>query len=148
MAFFQNVVLPYDGDECLTWPYADDGKGYGVLWIDKALAYVHRLTCQEQNGPAPSPEHEAAHECGKGHLGCVTKRHMAWKTHADNMDDKFIHGTVQRGEEVGTAKLQLEQVRQIKRKTMRAEDAAEKFGVSIATVYSIRRGENWGWVNV
>src|SRR5687767_14275504 len=52
--YFRDVVLSYDGDECLRWPYADDGKGYGVMRLDGKIAYVHRRVCEYARGPAPS----------------------------------------------------------------------------------------------
>lgn len=149
MSFFHDVVLTYDGDDCLAWPYAQDGKGYGYLWVDSSLKYVHRLVCEFVNGPPPSGGYEAAHDCGKGHLACVTKRHLFWKTRAENRDDMLVHGTVAKGEKVGTAKLTEEQAAMIKRSIhLDAKAIAAEMGVSRVTVYSIRRGENWGWLNV
>lgn len=85
--FFREVVLSYDGDECLTWPYAKDGHGYGQLFRGGRNFTVSRLVCIEVNGPPPGPDYDAAHTCDNGHLACVAKRHIVWKTHAENMLD-------------------------------------------------------------
>jgi hypothetical protein len=77
--YFNDVVLPYDGDECLMWPYAKGSRGYGIVCIDGIKRIIGRLLCAECNGPPPTPKHEAAHSCGKGKEGCVTKRHLSWK---------------------------------------------------------------------
>ncbi|WP_292637037.1 hypothetical protein [Mesorhizobium sp.] len=50
---------------------------------------VSRLVCEEVHGPPPSPDHEAAHSCDNGDLGCATKRHLSWKTPKENTADKF-----------------------------------------------------------
>jgi hypothetical protein len=149
MAFYRHVVLLHDADECLPWPYANDGKGYGVVWVDGSIEYVSRLVCEAVHGPPPTPDHEAAHGCGKGHLACVAKRHLTWKTHAENMEDKFAHGTILRGEQVGNAKITADQAASVKRAVgVDASAMADRLGVSKATIYSIRRGENWGWISV
>lgn len=61
----------FTGDECLKWPFADDGKGYGVVKVDGRQQYAHRIMCTLVNGEPPTDLHETAHSCGNGHLGCV-----------------------------------------------------------------------------
>lgn len=146
--FFNEVVLPYDGDECLIWPYSKDGKGYAQIRKDGRNQSVSNLVCREIDGPPPTPEHEAAHSCGKGHLGCVAPSHLSWKTHVDNEADKLIHDTHIRGERCGTSKLSESQVLQIReligRKTQR--EIAKMFGVCQATVSFINRRRRWFWL--
>ena len=94
MAYFLDQVLTYEGDECLAWPYAKNSLGYGQLWFNGVVTFVHRLSCEDANGPPPTPKHEACHSCGNGHLACVTKAHLTWKTHSENMKDAAAHGTL------------------------------------------------------
>lgn len=86
------VALVYKGDECLTWPFGK-GHGYGRMSVKgKATnAHAHILECDA--GPKPTPEHEACHSCGNGHLGCVNRKHLYWGTRADNVQDAIRHGT-------------------------------------------------------
>lgn len=91
--YFREVVLSYDGENCLTWPYGRDPGGYAQFNWGGRKRKVHRIVCEEVNGDAPTDTHEAAHECGKGHLGCVSPRHLSWKTRAENEADKKRHGT-------------------------------------------------------
>jgi hypothetical protein len=139
------VVLAYDGNECLIWPYARIKAGYAQLGGGK---YVHRLACEELYGPPPTPEHEAAHSCGNGHLGCVAKRHLSWKTHAENMADKLIHGTHNRGERQGRSKLTEANVREIRQLNgiFLDREIAAIFGVSRGTINDIMRRTTWGWL--
>lgn len=86
--YFSEVVMLYDEDKCLTWPFARTTGGYGKL---KGKVVSRRL-CEEAYGPAPTTDHQAAHSCGMGHLACVAKRHLSWKTPKENCADRSVHG--------------------------------------------------------
>src|SRR5690349_16534473 len=73
--------------DCLKWPFADDGKGYGVIKVDGRQQYAHRIMCTLVNGEPPTELHETAHSCGNGHLGCVHPGHVRWATRAENHAD-------------------------------------------------------------
>lgn len=145
--YFNETVMPYEGDECLFWPYARS-DGYPTLSRDGENRYVHRLVCEEANGPPPTPRHQAAHSCGNGHLACVTKRHLSWKTHIDNEADKIGHGTVARGERQGGSKLSEADVLEILalRGTMPQREVARMFGVSKMNISLIQRRKIWAWL--
>lgn len=147
--YFLNVVLPYEGGDCLVWPYGTNGAGYGQVTIDGVRCYVHRLSCEEENGPPPSPDHEAAHSCGKGHLGCVSRKHLSWKTSAGNKADMVAHGTRNRGERHGQSKLTEESVKEILRlKGVETQEViAKRFGVAQTTVSHVMRGDSWAWLH-
>lgn len=146
--FFREVVMRYEGDECLTWPFAGS-DGYGLLWFDGRSQKVSRLVCEEEHGPPPTPKHQAAHSCGKGHLACVTKRHLSWKTPKENVADQIIHGTQPRGERSGRALLNETNVRAIRE--MRERGAthraiAETLKVNKDAVRNVLRGRAWAWL--
>lgn len=147
--YFREVVLAYEGDECLPWPFGCDESGYGRMHNDGRLQTVSRLVCEEGNGPPPTPGHQAAHSCGKGHLACVTKRHLSWKTRVGNEADRLLHGTSNRGERHGNAKLTNGEVLVIKRLLagpMLQREIAAKFGVHIMTINNIKHERSWGWL--
>lgn len=143
--YFYEVVLAYDGDDCLIWPFHRDHGGYGKLWIDRRQQQAPRRACEEVKGPPPTPKHEAAHSCGKGHEGCVNPRHLSWKTPTDNAADRIIHGTVARGERHGKAKITEDQARSIisLHGSLDPRTIAQHFGISRNAVYSIISGRNW-----
>lgn len=147
--FLRDVVLTYEGDECLIWPYIKGRDGYGKIMRGKQQARVHRLVCEEVNGPPPTPAHVAAHSCGKGHLACVAKRHLSWKTIQENKDDELTHGTRKRGEQHYQAKLTENDVRVILALKGKRQGAvlAKRFGVSISLIGSIQRGKCWAWLD-
>jgi hypothetical protein len=146
--FIKNVALNYCGDDCLTWPFARDRGGYGVIQINGKPQGVHRVVCEMYRGPAPTPDHEAAHECGKGHAGCCNPQHLFWKTCAENSADRLRHGTHSRGTKNGRVKLTEENVRSIRAfaGTMRQCDIGERFGVSQQVVSSIINRKGWSWL--
>jgi len=145
-SFLNNVVLKYDGNECFIWPYGKC-KGYGQITIDGNKRYVHRIACEHVNGPPPTPKHQAAHSCGNGHLACVTKSHLSWKTLSENHADKLLHGTDCRGEKHHLAKLNAEQVLTIRAsRHLPSAKVAQVFGVSRHTIKDIQSGRRWGWL--
>jgi hypothetical protein len=142
--YFREVVLQYEGEGCLVWPYARSAGGYGLLGGKVAS----RILCEEVNGSPPSPLHHAAHNCGNGAGGCVTQNHIAWKTKTENEADKRLHGTDPRGERNGSAKLNADAVAAIRalqgKKTIRA--LAKDFGVGTATICRVQSREGWSHV--
>jgi hypothetical protein len=145
--YLKTVVMTYDGDECLRWPYASS-VGYAVTTIDGKREYVSRYVCIKAHGEPPTPKHEAAHSCGNGNLGCVTKRHLSWKTGAENQADRIPHGTSNRGSRHGLSKLTEQQVREIRSLigTLSHSAIAKKFGVSRPHISGIASGREWAWV--
>lgn len=149
MAYYMDVVLNYEGDECLFWPYGQNGSGYGVLGVNGKSATVHRKVCEDVNGLPPTSRHEAAHSCGKGHEGCCAKSHLSWKTPAENQADRLIHGTDFRGEKCPTSKLKEDQVREIislKGKETNVS-VAKRYGISVGHVSEIQNGKTWSWLH-
>lgn len=138
----------YAGDGCLKWPFGVNETGRGVATINGVNATAPNIMCTLAHGPAPTPDHEAAHSCGKGHEGCVHPAHLRWATRAENRADMIVHGTIRRGELVNTNKLSVSQVRQIRavEGSMHRKDTAKMFGVSYWTVWEIQTRRSWAWL--
>ena len=106
--------------------------GYGIFakFDEKYLA--HRYMCELVNGPAPTPDHDAAHSCGRGHDGCVHPNHLSWKTTSDNLKERRVHGTHvsnRYGNKGLLTDKQVAEIRALKgRKTQ--YEIADQFGVS------------------
>lgn len=139
----------YAGDDCLIWPFAKNSLGYAI--VDKKLGsgFGPRVMCQMAHGDPPTPDHEAAHSCGNGRLGCMNPRHLRWLTHAENMSETLVHGTHNRGERNGQAKLSEHAVREIRRLAgiVPQLDLAERYDITSSHVSSIQSGDRWGWLN-
>lgn len=143
LAFLENTVLSFDGDECLPWPYTKDSKGYGRIKRGGKIRLVHRIVCEHEHGPPPTSKHEAAHLCGKGHLACCNRKHLEWKTPTENQADRLAHGTHNRGGRNGRAKLTEAQVLQIRSSTKLQRELAAEYGVSPVAISDIKRRKKW-----
>ncbi|MER8412614.1 hypothetical protein [Mesorhizobium sp. M1342] len=139
MAFVE-YALTLETDECVLFPHGRTGAGYANVRVGERFEYGHVIVCQRAHGPRLTPKLQAAHSCGNGHMGCVNKRHLSWKTQAENASDTVAHGTVSHG-----AKLTPADVKSIRAlaEVMRHRDIAKMFGVRGDTVSSIVRGKTW-----
>jgi hypothetical protein len=141
----QNLIwlkdrISYDSDECLIWPFSINHQGYGQIGYYGKVRKAHRVMCELAKGPPPSPKHEAAHECGNGHLGCVNPKHLNWKTPAGNRADTIRHGTWAKKVK---RRLTIDQVEEIKLNPSSCVVLAEQYNVSVSSIFKIRRGETW-----
>lgn len=137
----------YAGDGCLVWPFKRSGRRYGEVWVEGHVRRASRLICRLAHGPEPTPEHEAAHSCGNP--PCCNPRHLRWATPSENMADKLIHDTHQRGSRNGSAKLSDDQARQIlalRGSTTQVAIAAQ-FQISVSTVNRIHSAKAWVWLS-
>lgn len=145
--YLLNVVMNYDGEDCLPWPFGRTGKGRGQIRYNGRDWYVHRLVCILAHGEPPTPDHLATHRCGNGHLGCVNKHHLVWGTHGDNRTDVSLHAELPDRNTL-SVKLSREKVRQIRtlRGKLSVKAIAKQFGVSHATISDIFAGRTWSWL--
>ena len=146
--FLNDVVLAYAGTECLKWPFAVSNHGYGIIRSNGKMRSVSRVVCESVYGPAPTIDHEAAHSCGKGHEGCCSPIHLRWATHSENLMDRLEHGTINRGERHGLAKLTADKVAKIRANpSVPLSKFADRYGVSKSCVDLARRRITWHWID-
>lgn len=147
--FLEDVAIPFAENDCLIWPYSKGNRGYGVVWYRGRMRLVHRIVCEAKSGPPPTPKHEVAHNCGKGHEGCCNPRHLRWATSKENHADRVAHGTSGRGERSASAKLTTEQVRTIRQlcKTKTQAEVARTFGVTPQAIHRVLRHKAWAWLD-
>ncbi|KRA63113.1 hypothetical protein ASD85_06595 [Rhizobium sp. Root651] len=141
-------MLDHMHDGCPKWPFARNSRGYGHIQCDGKVKDLHRVVCEIVHGPAPTPDHDAAHKCGLGHEGCFGADCIVWKTKTDNQADRVEHGTHDRGDRMWASKLTEDSVRQIRnmqgKKTQR--EIAEEFGISRPHVSMIQSHHAWSWL--
>lgn len=111
--FLENIAMNYAANDCLPWPYARNASGYGNVFVDGITTTASRFLCQRTLGQPPSPEHEAAHSCGNGHLGCVNPKHLRWATVQENQMEAVEHLN-RFGDRTHQHKITNDQVRQIR----------------------------------
>lgn len=120
---------------------------------------IGRLVCEAFHGPAPTADHQAAHNDGTPSNNRASN--LRWATRFENMSDCLVHGTraqgathgrstkperTCRGSRHGGAKLTEEEVHAIRRhpKTIGSGVAlAEEFGVTPTAIFLIRSRKNW-----
>lgn len=123
---------------CLIWPFSRSQTGYAMIGEEKIR--VHRVMCEHRHGPAPSPDHYAAHSCDRGHEGCVNPWHLDWKTPSENQSDRYKDGEV-----LPIRKLTADEARQIRdlKGLEQILETASRFGVSESNVRLIQAGKTW-----
>lgn len=103
-----------------------------------------RFVCEQRHGPPPTPRHEAAHSCGKGHEGCVNGSHLSWKLPVDNHADMVVHGTAPIGERHPASRLKAVDVAAIRAsKGVLQQELADRYGVSRQHIGNIKAARKW-----
>lgn len=128
--------VDHQGPDCLIWPFGKTDTGYGQLGHMGKVHKAHRVMCEKAHGPPPSPEHEAAHDCGNGMGGCIHPGHLEWKTPSENQFDRARHGTAvtSRYGSVGKlTKMQRQEIIDLKGKLPQRE-IAKMYGVHFETI--------------
>jgi len=87
---FELSTIEYQ-EECITWPFSKNNDGYGKLQYGSKMRVASRVLCEIVYGDAPTEMHQAAHNCGNGHLACVNPHHLRWATPKENCLDIAIH---------------------------------------------------------
>ena len=135
--------VEYRGEQCLVWPFGKSTSGRGMLKISGQMHNAARLMCEWAWGEPPTEFHQCAHNCGNP--SCVAPGHLRWATPKENTADKIVHGTEQRGEKSGVAKLNEEQVRRIRelRGKITQRELAQIYGVSVANIQAVHLRKTW-----
>lgn len=126
-----------------------DGYKKFVLIDDMGCRrYVRRasLVCCAFHGPRPD-KMTVRHKDGTRTNDSAAN--LAWATHTVNCRDKIEHGTHQKGEKNGNAKITEADARRIKNMAeLPASKVAEFVGCSKSIVNNIRHGKSWSWVTL
>lgn len=135
-------ALAQETDSCITdWPFRFNPKGYTVFWDGAEYHNGHRYICRRTRGEPPAPRDDAAHSCGN--RVCLNKRHLSWKPHRENLEDRRGHGTLPLGEICYQAVLTEAQVREIRTARGTQQKLADKYGVSAGTVQAVLDRKSW-----
>ncbi len=119
----------------------------------KHLITGHRLVAEAFIGPAPSPDHEIAHNNGS-RVSCYF-RDLRWATRLQNDADRQVHDTSPKGERNPRAKITEVDVRFIRseyraiKHSQGARSLAElevRFGLHRASIVNIAKGKTWSHI--
>ena len=119
-----------------------DKRFYLGLWINNKQKIVkpHRLVLEAFVGKCPDGM-ECCHNDGNSFNNHLNN--LRWDTPKNNHADKVKHGTTNRGERCGTAKLTLEQVNSIRKDNRLQRVIAEEYGVRQSLISRIKNGVRW-----
>ncbi len=129
--------------ECIYWPFTK--SGWPTVTYNGRKMLASRYLCTQIYG-VPAEGMEAAHSCGKGHLGCVNPNHLRWATHVENEADKVLHGTRIQGSKHVKAKLTEQEVISIRNRVVNGEGItalAREYGVSHSLISCIVSRKKW-----
>jgi hypothetical protein len=108
----------------------------------------HRIVTLAFLGPCPEGC-QVAHNDGNPFNNKLSN--LRYATVLENNHDKFRHGTVFRGEQIGTSKLDPEKVREIRRlyfqEAYSQQAIADKFGVDQTAISSVVTRRTWRHVS-
>lgn len=102
---------------------------------------VHVLVCLVWKGQPPEGKPLALHRDGNNTNN--RSDNLYWGSAAENSADSKRHGVWVHGSRVNTSRLSEEQVVEIIKSRESATSLAERFHVTIGTIYHIKRGVTW-----
>jgi hypothetical protein len=141
-------ALAHKGDQCFIWPGYREKNGRSLVCRNGRRMNAANFVCRAAHGDPPTPLHEAAHSCGRGHDNCASPHHLRWATRKENHADAKAQGTWTHGERCNQSRLTEEDIHEIRRlrpaKTLR--ELADRFGVSKAAISCIATGKTWAAV--
>ena len=113
-----------------------------MVWFDGKLDRATRTMCILAHGEPPTPFHEAAHSCGKGHEGCCNPAHLSWKTRSENRRDRDIHNRKPKAFRYKLTPAQVAEIRALEGQ-LTQQKIADRYGISPNTVSQIHKGILW-----
>jgi hypothetical protein len=141
ISFVRDAALSQK-DECIIWPFSQDGRGYGQVVFQGAHMGPHRAVCILTHGAPPADrKYEAAHSCHN--KLCVNPRHVRWATHSENQLDRREAGNSNLGERHGKSKLQELDVLCILGSADSYKVIAARHQISVSCVGLIKQGKRW-----
>ena len=119
-----------------------DNRPYLSLWKNNKIKVCrpHKLVMEAFVGMRPEGL-ECCHNDGNPQNNHLSN--LRWDTPKNNHADKVKHGTTNRGEQCGTAKLTLKQVRAIRQDTRLQRIIAAEYGVKDNTISRIKSFKRW-----
>jgi hypothetical protein len=148
LRWIETLVAEPSDDSCRTdWPFMRNEGGYPRMHWNGRARPSHHVVLELTGRPQVHSSQQGRHLCGNGHLGCLNPSHLAWGTRPENEADKLLHGTSNRGERCGAAKLTVDQVRAIRASSESRKVLASRYGVTAGAIGDILRRSKWAWLD-
>ena len=140
-------VRPEDGRVLQPWI---SKHGYRVVSLSmnntKRTFLIYRLVARAFHGDKPAPGYVVAHCDGESTNDAADN--LAWKTHAENMQDMVDHGRSRRGTKAYGSKLCEDEVLAIRdmEGAVGCRALARQLGLAHTTVLRIWTRQRWSWL--
>ena len=138
----KHVHRPIDVNECWVWMGYKSSNGYGRFKLNNKYDIAHRAAFILWKGDIPE-KMVIRHTCRNK---CVNPAHLQMGTHSENQRDRIRDGTNPIGVRNNNAKLEDDDIREIKQRYAAGETFASirrAYGVWYTTIVSICRGLTW-----
>jgi hypothetical protein len=134
-------------DDCWEWT-AGRRSTYGTFAPAHHVSrYAHRMAWELTHGPIPKGL-DVLHSCDN--RPCCNPAHLFLGTNAENSADMVAKGRQARGEKVNTARLNSDQIIEIRRRyhprVVTQKMLADWYGVKQVTIQKIVQGLTWAWL--
>lgn len=131
-------------NECWSWKYSLDSKGYGNVRRNGKLLRAHRVSYQLHHGITLKRTDLVLHKCDNRR--CCNPLHLYVGTDKDNTRDKVQRDRHNRGERVWNHILTADDVlviRALSRTGLSNVEIAKQYGVSRDAIYAVVTRINW-----
>lgn len=137
---FSKKVCIRSSDMCWPWTAVKIPGGYGQFWYNGKMINAHRAALMFSGITIPEG-YVVMHSCDN--KDCCNPKHLKAVKQITNIEDAVAKDRHCRGDNHGMSVLTEKQVLYILQRRENATKAALKFGVSKATIYDIRQGRSW-----
>ena len=134
--FLSNVEAVTESG-CWVWSGKEHDKGYGRITYKGKSIFMHRYSYERFKGFIPE-NMNVCHTCDV--TCCVNPAHLFLGTQGDNLRDM-----IKKGRNVGAAKLNVSQVREIKKllQYQQCTEIAKVYNILPRAIRNIRNGSSW-----
>ncbi len=140
---FWSFVNKCETDKCWEWTGVRSDRGYGKIKYGGKQLRAHRLAYSFAKGPIP-PGILVRHSCDNP--PCCNPAHLLLGTSQSNIQDRVARGRSSRGESHYAARLNSENVVEIRKNWESGASIASisrKFRVGESTIRHIVQGHSW-----
>jgi hypothetical protein len=134
--------LEYKEDGCINWIGGKTNIGHGKFWYNNKHMMAHRFAWILSGNTIPD-KYVIRHKCIRNRT-CCNIDHLELGTQSENMKDRVRDNTLARGENVGTSKLSVNDVLNIRSRSKESyKILAEEYHVKEACIHKIVKRINW-----
>ena len=138
--FYKRLQVQDNG--CIEYTGFKNPLGYGIFSYQKKHWLAHRLAMVLKGYDLK--DLLVCHTCDNP--CCCNTEHLFLGTQADNNKDRTVKGRTAKGSNAGKAVLTETQVLAIRNSTLSAKQLAQQFMIHEQTIYAIRNGRSWAWL--